>query len=349
MYEFSEEEILEMCPKQVWRVHKIPKTTMIIVTFEDDNIPSHVNIENERISVRPYKQKPLQCYNCYKFGHPSRVCKNDKLCGNCSLPAHGDCLVISKCINCGESHKSTDKKCGFFQAETAALLKADAEHISVAYARRLLSKSMNYAKALKPNTSKSNSGHTCNLYEENNENALKVGTVATALPPNREVVNSNMGTKPCTPSPSHTKMNSPRLSSQVLALPDLGEDHSTGEQVDAPLTIGGHVLGSPASPQSNAGRGSPSSLHPSHLAINTSNRFGILSSPDPEDGSPDMLKEHKISVDLHHPPHKFDKVFNITTFKPRISRPSLTKKSIGSINKTNPLPQRTSRKGSSYK
>ena len=340
LYEFSEEEILEMCPKQVWKVHKIPKTTMIIVTFEDDNIPSHVHIENERIPVRPYKQKPLQCYNCFKFGHPSRVCKKDKLCGNCSAPAHGECLLVSKCINCHESHKSTDKKCEIFQAETAALLKADAEHISVAYARRLLSKSMNYAKALKPNTTKSNNGHTGTLHEEN-RNALKASTIT-----------SNLGTKPCTSSPSYTMMSSHRLSSQASSLPDLGEDPPTGEQVDAPLTPRGHVLNSPVSPHSNARRESPPPLNPSHanhLEINTSNRFQIFSSPDHNDGSPDVLKEHKISVDLHHPPHKFNKVFNVTPFKPRISRPSLTKKTLGSINKTNPLPQRTSRKESSNK
>ena len=62
LYEFKEEEILEMCPMEVWKVHKIPKTTMIIFTFTDSNVPSYIYIENERISVRPYKQKPLQCY-----------------------------------------------------------------------------------------------------------------------------------------------------------------------------------------------------------------------------------------------------------------------------------------------
>ena len=349
LYEFSEDEILEMCPKQIWKVHKIPKTTMIIVTFEDDNIPSHVYIENERIPVRFYKQKPLQCYNCFKFGHPSRVCKNDRLCGNCSAPAHGECSLVSKCINCDGCHKSTDKKCGFFQSETAALLKADAEHISISYARRLISKNMNYAKALKPNTSKSNLGHN-GTHVEISQNAFKTGAVAKALTHSRIVLNSNLGTKPSTSPPPHTKMSSPRLSSQAFSLPDLGEDLSTGGLLHAPLTPRGHALGSPVSPQSNAGGGSPPPLHPphvKHLGVSTSNRFEILSSPDQVSESPDVLKEHKISVELHHPPHKFNKVHNVKSFKPRISRPLFTKKPPGSASKTKPLPQRTSRKESS--
>ena len=347
LYEFSEQEILEMCPKQVWKAHKIPKTSMIIITFEDCNVPSHVFIENERISVRPYKQKPLQCYNCFKYGHPSRVCKNDKLCGNCSAPAHGECLLASKCLNCNESHKSTDRKCVFFQAEAAALLKADAEHISTSYARRLLSKTLNYAKALKSNASKSNNDHTGIPREENRGNVLKTGTVANTLSQIERELIPNLGTKP-QPS-SLPQMNSPRLSSQASSLPDLGEDLSSGELVDAPPTPRGHLHSSPVSPHSNNRRGSPTPLHHSpakHLEIDTSNRFEVLSSSDQVDGSPDVFKEHKVSVELHHVPHRFNKVHNITTFKPRISRSSLTKKPSGSTFKTKPLPQRTSRKES---
>ena len=148
LYDFKEDEILDMCPKEVWKVHKIPNTKMIIITLDESNVPSHVYIENERISVRPYKQKPLQCFNCFKYGHPSRVCKNDKLCINCSEPAHEECSVEAKCSNCRENHKSNDKKCPMFQLEAAALLKSEIEHISVGYAKRLLGKTTTYANVL---------------------------------------------------------------------------------------------------------------------------------------------------------------------------------------------------------
>ena len=343
LYEFSEEEILVMCPKQVWKVHKVPKTTMIIVTFEDNNIPSHISIENERIAVRPYKQKPLQCYNCFRYGHPSRVCKNDKLCGNCSAPAHGECLLTSKCVSCGERHKSTDKKCVFFQTENAALHKADAEHISVSYAKRLLNKSMNYSKAVKSNKFNSSSSHTDTQHKESRENAdSKSGTMTKALPQNRKESFSGLGTEPKSSSPPHSKMSSPRLSSQTPSLPVLGEELSTGELVDTPLTPRRNLPSYPASPNSDIRRGSPPPfpLPPVRQGIETTNRFETLSS------SPDAFREHKISVELHHLPHRFKKVHSVTSFKPRISRPSLTKKPLGGTSKTKVLPQRTSCKES---
>ena len=350
LYEFHEDEILEMCPKQVWKIHKVPKTSMIIVTFEDDNIPAHISIENERIVVRPYKQKPLQCYKCFKYGHPSRICKNNKLCGNCSANAHGECLIASKCANCEENHKATDKRCIFYQTETAALNKAEAEHISVAYARRLLSRSMNYSKALKSNKFISSSGHTNTPCKENCESVdPKTGAVPRALAQDITELHFSLGTKPKPSSPSHSKMNSPRLSSQTFSLPDLGDGLSTGELADTPLTQRGNLPVSPASPHSDTRRGSPSPLPlppMTHHGIVTSNKFEILSSSDQIDGSPDVFKEHKISVELHHPPHKFNKVRNVMSFKPRISRPSLTKK-LGGTSKTKPMAQRTSHKESS--
>ena len=111
LYQFEENEILDMSPPSVCKVKKIPKTSMIILFFEDPNIPSHVVFENERVKVRPFHPKPLQCYNCYEFGHPHSICKNAKICNNCSAPEHGSCSVASKCANCKLDHKSTDEKC----------------------------------------------------------------------------------------------------------------------------------------------------------------------------------------------------------------------------------------------
>ena len=100
LYEFSEEEILEMCPYSIWKVSKVPKANMIIFNFDIPNVPDHVYIENERVHIRPYKPRPMQCLNCFGFGHPAKYCKNDRVCGNCSALAHGDCSLNLKCVNC---------------------------------------------------------------------------------------------------------------------------------------------------------------------------------------------------------------------------------------------------------
>lgn len=59
-----------------------------------------------------------------------------------------------KCVNCKKSHKANDKLCSEYKKEEAALLKANAEHLSVGYAKKLLSHQMNYARAAQtPQTS----------------------------------------------------------------------------------------------------------------------------------------------------------------------------------------------------
>ena len=39
MFDFTEQEVLEMSPEPVWRVFKVPKSKMIILTFL--NVPNY--------------------------------------------------------------------------------------------------------------------------------------------------------------------------------------------------------------------------------------------------------------------------------------------------------------------
>ena len=151
LYEFSEEEILDMCPARVWKVNKIPNTSMIILSFEDEEVPFNILIENERINVKPFKQRPMQCYNCYGYGHPSRACKNKKICRNCPEFHHEHCPNEVKCVNCSGNHRHNDINCKRYKLEEAAINKSTSEHISVGYARRLLDKDKTYASVTKPN------------------------------------------------------------------------------------------------------------------------------------------------------------------------------------------------------
>ena len=102
MYELSENEILTMCPENVWKIFKVPRSNMIVLTFMDSVVPHELIIENEIIKVRPYRQRPLQCFNCYGFSHVSDVCTRDKICQFCSQPEHGECTRARVCANCRE-------------------------------------------------------------------------------------------------------------------------------------------------------------------------------------------------------------------------------------------------------
>ena len=139
IYELSENEILTMCPDNVWKIFKVPKSNMIVLTFMDSIVPHDIIIENEIIKVRPYRQRPLQCFNCFGFAHVSDVCTRAKICQFCSQPEHGACTRPRVCANCRESHDSRNKSCNIFKKEQEALLLSAAEHISIGHAKKLLS------------------------------------------------------------------------------------------------------------------------------------------------------------------------------------------------------------------
>ena len=201
LYDFTEDEILCMSPESVWKVQKIPRTSMVVITFKDSIVPTHLYIENERIPIRPFKQRPLQCYNCFKFGHPSKVCKNVKLCGNCSAPEHGECKYNAKCVNCNSDHYSSDKKCPQYQIEEAALQKSNAEHISVGYARRLLNKAKSYAGALKSNNDTVPVNNQLPKFSTKNSTSLVNSDEASSLSQFINPVPINVGTPPTSKTP----------------------------------------------------------------------------------------------------------------------------------------------------
>ena len=100
----------------------------------------------------------MQCFKCYKFGHLSRTCTAEQLCVNCSGPEHGVCSAIAKCVNCNLAHKSTDKCCEDYKFEEAAIIKANDEHLTVGFAKKILGKSKSYARAVTPLVSASSGG-----------------------------------------------------------------------------------------------------------------------------------------------------------------------------------------------
>ena len=141
IYELPDEEILDMCPDVVWKIFKVPRSSMIIFTFINSSLPSELIFENEMVRVRPYRPRVLQCFSCYGFGHASRVCVKDKICVNCSQPEHGECSRPKVCVNCKGEHCARDKECKVYKKEQEALLKSIVEHTSVGHAKKLLSKS----------------------------------------------------------------------------------------------------------------------------------------------------------------------------------------------------------------
>ena len=64
--------------------------------------------------IRPYKLRPSQCKNCFRFGHWADSCTRPKCCVRCGVTGadHGtNCDAHIRCCFCGGNHVATNEKC----------------------------------------------------------------------------------------------------------------------------------------------------------------------------------------------------------------------------------------------
>ncbi|OXU18782.1 hypothetical protein TSAR_005381, partial [Trichomalopsis sarcophagae] len=98
--------------------NKLIATNSILITFSGQTLPSEIVLLNCLSKVRPYVQNPMQCFNCYRFGHTAKTCKGNKICINCGEIDHEDaetCKNASpRCINCNGQHRSNDRSCEMY-------------------------------------------------------------------------------------------------------------------------------------------------------------------------------------------------------------------------------------------
>ncbi|XP_014205100.1 uncharacterized protein LOC106636999 [Copidosoma floridanum] len=83
----------------------------IIITFDGQTLPIEVYIFNVKTFITPYVSRPMQCYNCLRYGHTTKTCKARKICNVCGEVEQENCCDKKslKCINCVGNHRSTDK------------------------------------------------------------------------------------------------------------------------------------------------------------------------------------------------------------------------------------------------
>lgn len=129
----SEEDLLEELREQgvhSLRRHIVKKngteepTNMYFVTFNLHTRPSHLNLVWERIRVDEYKEKPIRCNKCQRFGHVAKYCRRNLLtCARCSEDGHAfkECNNATKCIHCEGTHYASDKKCPKYLIECEIL------------------------------------------------------------------------------------------------------------------------------------------------------------------------------------------------------------------------------------
>ena len=169
LYEFSEEEILSRCPSFVYKIKKLRGNNAILLTFSTDYVPDYVIISHIRMKVRKYRPSPMQCHNCFVYGHTLANCSSPKKCYVCS-GEHDDwesvCSLPKHCFHCKSSHSPNSKDCSRFKLEQSIVEAANDQHISIGSAKRLImgaNKDANstYSLAMKQlKTSKENASST---------------------------------------------------------------------------------------------------------------------------------------------------------------------------------------------
>lgn len=96
---------------------KMVKRQMVVVSFEGNELPAAVRINGVHFPVDPYIFPVVQCKKCLRYGHITKLCKNnDSLCKICSKSHdEGACENQAWCIYCNTAdHPSISNKCPVF-------------------------------------------------------------------------------------------------------------------------------------------------------------------------------------------------------------------------------------------
>ncbi|KAL3208874.1 hypothetical protein MRX96_052439 [Rhipicephalus microplus] len=92
-----------------------PKNTVILVFDQKVTvIPTIVMIDGEEYQVKPCQRMPIQCMNCFGYGHQARRCKSPTRCKLCAaFHHHQQCSFLGSnvCVNCGGGHAATFSFC----------------------------------------------------------------------------------------------------------------------------------------------------------------------------------------------------------------------------------------------
>ena len=112
----------------------------ILITFVGQDLPKEIYVFKVRSSVEPYVSKPLQCFNCFKFGHTSKNCKGKKICIMCGNVSHEStqCKNGLSCTNCKEAHKSIDSSCKVYKDYTRINILMAYDNLSFIDARKII-------------------------------------------------------------------------------------------------------------------------------------------------------------------------------------------------------------------
>ena len=137
-------------------------TNLLVLTFETTTLPDTLLAGHIRYSVRVYIPNPLRCFNCQRFGHSSKFCKQSPRCQRCGEAPHegSPCSSPAKCLSCDSTeHGTNSNQCPVWKREKEICAVKATNGVSYQQARRTVEETnpkpsiKTYAQAAKTQTS----------------------------------------------------------------------------------------------------------------------------------------------------------------------------------------------------
>jgi hypothetical protein len=121
---------------------KIIQTDTYFITFNRITRPASLRLDWYSVRVSEYKEKPQFCFNCQKFSHVSKYCRQEApTCVVCGVIGHSGANCTSdtaNCANCQENHRANSKQCRRYLLETEILATVSKERTSKYEARQIV-------------------------------------------------------------------------------------------------------------------------------------------------------------------------------------------------------------------
>ena len=110
-----------------WIKPKSTKTTALLLSFFDKEVPDYIDIPGEQTfsKVYEYKRSPQHCKKCQEYGHTVSTCKKEtQRCRKCSKEGHSESECndsVYTCHQCSEPHYTASKNCPVYRKELEIL------------------------------------------------------------------------------------------------------------------------------------------------------------------------------------------------------------------------------------
>ncbi|XP_055590405.1 uncharacterized protein LOC129742522 [Uranotaenia lowii] len=262
----------------------IPTNTMVL-TFSGTVPPTHVWFGYLRVSTRPYYPRPMQCFQCGRFGHTKAKCPNPAICQNCGeATIHPSCSNLPHCINCLGNHQTTARTCPAYQQEQSIVRIRVDMGISHAEARKEFRSRLNTAtqsnvqqRLINAHSTSHNTASKIQELEQQIAELIKKNIELQAQISQMDTEKKNTcddSDSTLTDASSEASMDTTDISQQLSSTPKRGRGHESPDQTSPvrkmkpknPSTQTIHVL---ATPRYDI---QPNPNHPSYTALNHPNQ-----------------------------------------------------------------------------